>query len=135
MNLERIYAQLLALGDDSRQEHMVELRAHIDAPDDQAGMLTAFRHAANSLAIEAGVIVSHVPHPDAQASVTGDHYFLELISGAELRFRKLSVRFERLRAAAIAHEQCFAGAIVHPEESDASELAAGALLKALKDGK
>jgi hypothetical protein len=105
MNIKNIYLRLIALGDDPADAHMVDLLAHIDAPDDQAGMLTAFRHAANSLGIEAGVIVSHVPHADAQASITGDHYFLELISEAELRFRKLSVRFERLRAAAVPATQ------------------------------
>jgi hypothetical protein len=134
MNLKNIYLRLIALGDDPDDSHMVELQAHIDAPDDQAGMLTAFRHAANSLGIEAGVIVSHVPHADAQASITGDHYFLELISEAELRFRKLSVRYERLRAAAIWYQRCFTSAIVDPEFSDDSEIAAGELKEALGDG-
>lgn len=83
MNLENIYIRLIALGDDPRDDHMVELKAHIDTPDDQAGMLTAFRHAANSLGIEAGVICSHKAH----GGLLGDHYFLELISASQQAMR------------------------------------------------
>ena len=101
MNLKNIYLRLIALGDIPAASHMLDLQAHIDAPDDQAAMLTAFRHAANAIGVEAGVIAHHISHSESEASVCGDHYFLELISEAELRFRKLSVRYERLRAAAI----------------------------------
>ncbi len=68
---------------------------------DQASMLTAFRHAANSIGVEAGVVASHVHPSEIEASVIGDTYYLELISEAELRLKKLSIRYERLRAAAI----------------------------------
>jgi hypothetical protein len=136
MNLKNIYLRLIVLGDNPDDSHMVDLREFIDAPDDQAGMLTAFRHAANSIGIEAGVIVSHVPHADAQASITGDHYFLELISQAELRFRRLSVRYERLRAAAVPMVPIVDEVVL--SESGMSLLAleesAAVLHKALKDG-
>lgn len=69
--------------------------------DDTLGMLTAFHHSANSLAIEAGIIVSHVPHDEAGKSVIGDIYFLRLLAESELRMRTLSTGYEKLRAAAI----------------------------------
>jgi sulfur relay (sulfurtransferase) complex TusBCD TusD component (DsrE family) len=97
MNIKNIYLRLIVLGDDPDDSHMVELQAHIDAPDDQAAMLTAFRHAANDLGIEAGVVASHKAH----GGLSGDHYFLELISASQQGMRRLSVRYERLRAAAL----------------------------------
>lgn len=78
-------------------DYMRRLQQVIDTPDDQEGMLTAFRHAANSLALEAGVIASHKDH----GGILGDHYFLELIAESELRIKRLSIKYERLRAAAI----------------------------------
>jgi hypothetical protein len=52
-------------------------------------MLTAFRHAANSIGIEAGVIAHHIHQSETEASVCGDHYYLELIREAELRLKRL----------------------------------------------
>jgi len=69
--------------------------------DDALGMLTAFRHAANSLALEAGVIAAHVDHDEVAASVLQDIYFLQVMAESELRLRTLSTRYEKLRAAAI----------------------------------
>lgn len=73
----------------------------IEAHDGLLGMLTAFRHAANGIGVEAGVIGARVSHVVAQTSVCRDAYFLELIAEAELRFKRLSIRYEKLRAAAI----------------------------------
>jgi hypothetical protein len=67
--------------------------------DDQAAMLTAFRHAANSIGVEAGITKDHVGHGEIAASVCGDAYYLDLIRGAEHRLEQLSVKYERLRAA------------------------------------
>ncbi len=67
----------------------------------QSAMLTAFRHAANSIGVETGVIDSHIHHDEAVKSVTGDAYFLELIKEAEIRFNRLSLQHEKLRAAAV----------------------------------
>jgi hypothetical protein len=95
--------------------------------DDRGAMLTAFRHAANSLALEAGITKDHVSHDEAAASVCGDAYYLDLIRGAEQRMglerisfkhqttllnscekaladrdaqkQQLSVKYEKLRAA------------------------------------
>ncbi len=97
-HLQWIYDRLATVHLESLSwDHMRRLKQIIDAPDDQAAMLDAFRHAANSIGVEAGVHATHKPH----GGMSGDHYFLELISEAELRFRKLSVKYERLRAAAI----------------------------------
>jgi hypothetical protein len=68
--------------------------------DDARGWVTAFRHAANSLALEAGIIPAHIDHDEAAKSVCGDHLYLELIAEAELRLKRLSTGYERLRAAA-----------------------------------
>ena len=56
---------------------------------EQQAMITAFRHAANSLGKATGVIISHVEHDEAAKSVTGDHYFLELLAESELRYKRL----------------------------------------------
>ena len=69
--------------------------------DDALGMLTAFRHAANSLALEAGVIPAHVAHNETVKSVLQDVYFLQQLAEVELRFRTVSTGYERLRAAAL----------------------------------
>jgi hypothetical protein len=69
--------------------------------DERGAMITAFRHAANSLAIEAGITQSHVDHDEAAQSVCGDHLYIEMISEAEERFKRLSVKYERLRASVV----------------------------------
>jgi hypothetical protein len=61
---------------------------------EQQAMITAFRHAANSLGKTTGVIVSHVEHDEAAKSVTGDHYFLELLAESELRYNRLKAAAE-----------------------------------------
>lgn len=76
-----------------------DLQRAVREHDNALGMLTAFRHAANSLALEAGIIVSHVPHDEAGKSVIGDIYFLQLLAESELRMRTLSTGYEKLRAA------------------------------------
>ncbi len=60
---------------------------------------TEFRRAANSIALEAGVISVQVSHTQAAESVTGDQYFLQLIAESELRLKALTARCERLRKA------------------------------------
>ncbi len=74
------------------------LRSAVHEHGDALGTLTAFHHAANSLALEAGVIGSHVAHGDP---VTQSGYFLQLIADAELRLKRVLVGYEKLRAAAI----------------------------------
>jgi flagellar capping protein FliD len=70
--------------------------------DEIKAMITAFRHAANSLALEAGITKDHVSHEVAEASVCQkDGYYLDLIRGAEHRLERLSVKYERLRAAGV----------------------------------
>jgi hypothetical protein len=69
--------------------------------DELRAMMTAFRHAANSIGVEAGITKDHVGHGEIAESVCGDVYYLELISEAEERFKRLSVKYERLRAAAV----------------------------------
>ena len=49
----------------------------------------AFRDAANSIAIEAGVIMEAVRHDEIAGSVTGELYYVELIREAELRLKRL----------------------------------------------
>jgi len=65
-----------------------------DQLDEQQAMLTAFRHAANSLGKATGVIVSHVDHDEAAKSVAGDHYSLELLAESELRYTRLKAAAE-----------------------------------------
>jgi hypothetical protein len=79
--------------------YMQDLKKIIDASDDQAAMLTAFRHAANSIGVEAGITKDHVGHGEIAESVCGDVFYLELISEAEERFKRLSAKYEKLRAA------------------------------------
>jgi hypothetical protein len=66
----------------------------INAPDDQAGMLTAFKHAANSIGEATGVTTVHVDHEEAAQSVCGDAYYLDLIRGAEQRMGLERISFE-----------------------------------------
>lgn len=115
---------------------METLAEGIREHDDARGMLTAFRHAANSIAIEAGVIGSHVPHDQAAKSVLQDVYFLQLIAEAELRFRTLSVRYEKLRAAAgrVLGDYCNAiDAMEFEEEAQESRELADELREVLTD--
>lgn len=106
---------------------------------DQAGMLTAFRHAANSIGVEAGVVASHVHPSEIEASVIGDTYYLELISEAELRLKKLSVRYERLRAAAVPALDDYDDAIgaeeydADPDQAAESQKLANALREELNN--
>jgi hypothetical protein len=69
--------------------------------DELRAMLTAFRHAANSIGVEAGITKDHVGHGEIAESVCGDVYYLELISEAEERFKRLSEQYEKLRSAAV----------------------------------
>lgn len=102
------------------------LTAAVREHDDALGMLTAFRHAANSLAIEAGVIASHVEHSEVEKSILQDVYFLQLIAEAELRLKSLSVRYERLRAAAFN--------VCESRNQEQTEDYIEALREALQDG-
>jgi hypothetical protein len=58
------------------------------------GMRQSFRKAASDLAIEAGVISAPVKDGD-------DVYALQLLAESQLSMQRLSVRYEKLRAAAI----------------------------------
>jgi hypothetical protein len=80
-----------------RQSEVVEIREVILWHKQSEGMRDAFRKAASDLAIEAGVIAA----PVHRAAVLEDVYFLQLIAESELRLRSLSLRYEKLRAAAI----------------------------------
>jgi flagellar capping protein FliD len=63
--------------------------------DELKAMMTAFRHAANSLALEAGITKDHVSHEVAEASVCQkDGYYLDLIRGAEQRMGLERISFE-----------------------------------------
>jgi hypothetical protein len=70
----------------------------INDPDDQAGMLTAFKHAANSIGKATGVVRKHVDHNEAAQSVCGDHLYIEMISEAEERFKRQAVENDQLKA-------------------------------------
>jgi hypothetical protein len=65
------------------------------------GMREAFRKAASDMAIEAGVISAPVKHDEVAGSVLQDVYFLQLLAESQLYMQRLSVRYEKLRAAAI----------------------------------
>jgi hypothetical protein len=58
------------------------------------GVRQSFRKAASDMAIEAGVIAAPVKGGD-------DVYVLQLLAESQLSMRRLSVRYEKLRAAAI----------------------------------
>jgi hypothetical protein len=60
-------------------------------------MLTAFRHASNSIGIATGVTDKHTDHDEAAKSVTGDHYFLELIAESEMRYKRLKAAAEAVK--------------------------------------
>jgi hypothetical protein len=95
---------------------------------EQQAMLTAFRHAGNSIGIATGTIISHVAHDEAAKSVTGDHYFLELIAESELRYK-------RLKAAAEPVLRDYVNAIdmlEHIDEAAESRELANSLQEALK---
>ena len=76
-----------------------DLRMLVLKRDSQAKMLKAFRDASNSIGVETGTIASHIEHDEAVKSITGDAYFLELIKESEVRFNRLSLQHEKLRAA------------------------------------
>ncbi len=63
--------------------------------------LGAYRDAVNDLGVEAGVIACHISTSQAARSVAGDGLYLEVIREATLRIKRLSVGYERLRAAAL----------------------------------
>jgi hypothetical protein len=69
--------------------------------DQSEGMRESFRKAASDLAIEAGVIAAPVKHDEVAGSVLQDVYFLQLLAGSQLTMQRLSIRYEKLRAAAI----------------------------------
>jgi hypothetical protein len=60
--------------------------------------LAALEQAANNMAIEAGIIPHQV---DACQSVCGPMYQVELLRESELRFRRLSVKYEKLLSAGV----------------------------------
>lgn len=65
------------------------------------GMRESFRKAASDLAIEAGIIATPVKHDEVAESVLQDVYFLQLLAEVQLRMQRLSVRYEKLRSAAV----------------------------------
>jgi hypothetical protein len=69
--------------------------------DQSEGMRESFRKAASDMAIEAGVIAQPVKHNEAAGSVLQDVYFLQLLAESQLTMQRLSIRYEKLRAAAI----------------------------------
>jgi hypothetical protein len=88
-------------GNPSMRIRVVTVEKMLADYDDRGAMLTAFRHAANSIGVEAGITKDHVGHGEIAESVCGDVYYLELISEAEERFKRLSVKYEKLRAVAV----------------------------------
>jgi hypothetical protein len=76
------------------------MREAIEEHDRVVADLVAMQLAANSMAIEAGIISSPVTKVEADETVLGVGLFTELLSESELRFRRLSVKYEKLRAAA-----------------------------------
>lgn len=64
---------------------------------DQVVILTAFRHASNSIGLATNVASDHVDHDEAAKSVAGDHYFLELIAESELRYKRLKAAAEAVQ--------------------------------------
>jgi hypothetical protein len=64
---------------------------------EQQAMMTAFRHAANSIGLATGVIAQHVDHDEAAKSVAGDHYFLEQIAESELRYKRLEADYAEIQ--------------------------------------
>jgi hypothetical protein len=78
-----------------------EMREVILRHKQSEGMRQSFRKAASDIAIEAGVLSAPVKHDEVAGTVLQDIYFLQLIAESELRLRSLSVRYEKLRAAAI----------------------------------
>jgi hypothetical protein len=76
-----------------RQSEVVEIREVILWHKQSEGMRDAFRKAASDLAIEAGVISAPVKDGD-------DVYALQLLAESQLSMQRLSVRYEKLRAAA-----------------------------------
>jgi len=78
-----------------------DLRMLVSKRDSQAAMLKDFRDASNSIGVETGTIASHIHHDEVLKSITGDAYFLELIKESELRFNRLSLQHEKLRAVAV----------------------------------
>lgn len=87
------------MNNDDKPIDFRELQRAVKDHGEALAMLTAFRHAANSLAVEAGVIAQHIEHDDAAKSVLQDVYFLQLIAEAELRLKRVTTGYERLRAA------------------------------------
>jgi hypothetical protein len=80
-----------------RQSEVVEIREVILRHKQSEGMRQSFRKAASDLAIEAGVIAA----PVKDGGALQDIYFLQLIAESQLRMQRLSVRYEKLRAAAV----------------------------------
>lgn len=64
-------------------------------------ILELYRQASSDLGIEAGVIASHLTADDAAKSAVGDLVYIEVIREAELRLKRVTEGYERLRAAAI----------------------------------
>jgi hypothetical protein len=66
--------------------------------DERGAMLTAFKHAANSIGKAAGITKDHVGHGEIAESVCGDVFYLELISEAEERFKRQAVENDEFKA-------------------------------------
>jgi hypothetical protein len=97
--IRRILKSAELSGNPSMRIRVVTVEKMLQDYGDRGAMITAFRHAANSIGVEAGITKDHVSHDVAVASVCGDHLYIEMISEAEERFKRLSVKYERLRAA------------------------------------
>jgi hypothetical protein len=75
------------------------MREAIEEHDRVKAELMELRLAASKMAIEAGIIARPVTKTEADETVLGVGLFTELLSESELRFRRLSVKYEKLRAA------------------------------------
>jgi hypothetical protein len=98
--MRRMLKVAMQSGNPSMRIRVVTVDKMLADYDERGAMMTAFRHAANSIGVEAGFTQSHVDHDEAAQSVCGDHLYIEMISEAEERFKRLSVKYEKLRAAA-----------------------------------
>jgi hypothetical protein len=79
---------------DEIKAEALEWRGVILRHKQSEGMRQSFRKAASDMAIEAGVISAPVKDGD-------DVYALQLLAESQLCMQRLSVRYEKLRAAAI----------------------------------
>ena len=95
------------------------MRGAIEEHERVVADLAALQTAACSMAAEAGILPRNA---DTSESMCGPMYQVELLREAELRFRRLSVQHEKMRAAVIL--VC---------DSEHSLTASGEALKALQE--